>query len=182
MRIVASLLAIAGLAFHAAAQTPPPAKAPDVSEVVVPGGPAPKVVKTFPAEGATVSAGELALEVTFDHPMSAARWGYGEGAGGAFPTCLAHPRLLADTKSFVLLCQVKANTAYAIDLGATPGFTGDAGRKATPLVLKFSTNEQVVDNLHDALDEAGLTDADEPIMTGEDDGKTPPRSPATPGG
>ncbi len=44
------------------------------------------------------------------------------------------------------------------------------------MVLKFSTGEEIVDNLHDALDEAGLTDADEPIMTWNDDGRTPPQS------
>jgi hypothetical protein len=90
--------------------------------------------------------------------------------------CLARPRLLADKKTFVLLCQVKAGGAYAVELGGAPGFAAEGGRQMAPLVLKFSTGDEIVDNLHDALDAAGLTDADEPIMTWNDDGKTPPKS------
>jgi hypothetical protein len=63
-----------------------------------------------------------------------------------------------------------------MDVGAAPGFSGEAGRAAEPTVLKFATSDQVVDDLHDALDAAGLTDADDPIMTWNDDGKSPPRS------
>lgn len=174
------------LAGAARAQSPvpaaPPAQPPGkvVSEVVVPGGPQPKLVASFPAEGATVSAGELALKVTFDQKMTPAKWTYAAAPGGSFPLCLSRPRLLADGKTFVVLCQVKQNTAYAISLGPTPGFEDAAGRDASPTVLKFSTNDQIVDNLHDALDEAGLSDADEPIMSWNDDGKTPPTS-APPG-
>jgi hypothetical protein len=166
----------------ALAQSPPPA-APSaspsgkvLSELVVPGGPQPKVTASFPAEGATVSSGELALKVTFDLPMTTAKWAYAPAPGGAFPACLDQPRLLADGKTFVLLCQVKQNTAYAIALGPAPGFEDKAGRDMAPTVLKFSTNDQVVDDLHDALDEAGLKDSDDPIMTWNDDGKTPPTS------
>jgi hypothetical protein len=177
------LAAIAGLA--AAAQAQPaarqPSPAPTVSEVVVAGGAQPKLTATFPAQGATVSAGELAVKLVFDRPMSAARWSYGKTDGAAFPVCLSHPRLLADQKTFVLLCQVKTGTAYAIDLGDPPGFQGEGGRDAAPTVLKFSTSGEIVDDLHDALDEAGLTDDDEPIMTWNDDGKTPPKSSATGG-
>ncbi|HSZ50156.1 MAG TPA: Ig-like domain-containing protein [Caulobacteraceae bacterium] len=166
----------------ALAQSPPPAApgaAPPgkvVSEVVVPGGPQPKVASSFPAEGATVSAGELALKVIFDQPMTASKWAYAPSAAGSFPVCLDRPRLLADGKTFLLLCQVKPNTAYAIALGPAPGFEGAAGRDLAPTVLKFSTNDQIVDDLHDALDEAGLKDSDDPIMTWNDDGKTPPTS------
>jgi hypothetical protein len=177
------LVAIAGLA--AAAQTQPaspaPAPAPTVSEVVVAAGPQPKLTVTFPAQGATVSAGELAVKLVFDRPMAAARWSYGKAQDSAFPDCLSHPRLLDDRKTFVLLCQVKPTTTYAIALGDAPGFQGEAGRDAAPTVLKFATSGEIVDDLHDALDEAGLTDDDEPIMTWNDDGESPPRSSA-PGG
>jgi hypothetical protein len=177
---VAAMPWLWAIAMLAAAQAAtPPGKV--VSEVVVPGGPPPKVTASFPAQDGTVSAGELAIKVTFDQPMSAAKWTYAAAAGSASPLCLSQPRLLADGKTFVLLCQVKPNTAYAVALGPTPGFEGKAGRDATPTVLKFSTSDQIVDDLHDALDEAGLTDADEPIMTWNDDGKTPPTSAAPPG-
>jgi hypothetical protein len=198
--VTALLAAGAALAQSPPAQSPPaqspPAERPHVesppapgalppgkvvSELVVPGGPQPKVTASFPAEGATVSAGELALKISFDQPMSAAKWAYAAAPGGVLPICLNRPRLLGDGKTFVLLCQVKQNAAYAIALGSPPGFEDKAGRGAVPLVLKFSTNDQIVADLHDALDEAGLTDADDPVMTWNDDGKTPPISAPPPG-
>ncbi|MBV8684416.1 MAG: hypothetical protein JO111_16185 [Caulobacteraceae bacterium] len=173
--LLAAGAALAQSPAPAAPAAPPPGKV--VSEVVVPGGPQPKLVASFPAEGATVSAGELALKVTFDQKMTPAKWAFAAVPGGSFPVCLRQPRLLADEKTFVLLCQVKQNTAYAVALGPPPGFEGAAGRDASPIVLKFSTNDQIVDDLHEALDEAGLSNADDPIMTWNDDGKTPPTSP-----
>jgi hypothetical protein len=160
------------LAAQAAGQAP----SSNVSEVVVPGGPAPRITATYPAQGAAVSGGELALKVTFDQAMDAGRWAFAAADGGAFPVCLGRPRLLADRHTFVLLCQVKPNGAYAVTISPPQGFQGEAGRAAETTVLKFSTSGEIVDDLHDALDAAGLTDADEPIMTWNDDGKTPPRS------
>jgi len=173
------LMLSAGAAVAQPAPAAPPATAllaPKVGELVVPGGPQPKVAVTFPAQGATVAGGELALKVQFDQPMIASRWSFEPIDGAAFPVCLSTPRLLADKKTFVLLCQVRPNTAYAVQLGAPPGFAADAGRDMAPMVLKFSAGEDIVDDLHDALDEAGLEDADDPVMTWNDDGKTPPRS------
>jgi hypothetical protein len=176
------LVAISALMAGGAAAQPiaaPPA--PKVSELVVPGGPQPKVTATWPAQGASVSAGDVAIKVVFDRPMAAARWSFAPVEGAAFPVCLARPRLLSDKKTFVLLCQVKPRASYAVSLGGPPGFLAEAGRETAPLVLKFETGDEIVDNLHDALDQAGLTDADEPIMTWNDDGKTPPTSPPPPG-
>jgi hypothetical protein len=176
MVVIAVLIAGAAAAQPAPGGPQPGADAPKVSEFVVPGGPQPKVSATFPAEGSTVSAGELAIKVTFDQAMIATRWSFAPVDGAAVPDCLSKPRLLADDKTFVLLCQVKAGAAYAVALGRPPGFGAVGGRDMAPMVLKFSTGEEIVDNLHDALDEAGLTDADEPIMTWTDDGRTPPQS------
>jgi hypothetical protein len=165
----------------AAARAPAGGATPKVSEFVVPGGPQPKVAATFPADGATIAAGDLVIKVQFDQPMIAGRWSFGPAPGGAFPVCLSTPRLLADKRTFVLLCQVKAGAAYAVTLGGPPGFGAQGGRDMAPQVLKFSAGQDIVDDLHDALDEAGLADADEPIMTWTDDGATPPRSqPKTP--
>jgi hypothetical protein len=178
--LIAVLLAGPAAAQPATAPQPP-SSPPKVSEVVVPGGPQPRIVATFPAEGSSVSAGELAMKLVFDAPMTAARWSFGPAQGAAFPACLSQPRLLADKHTFVILCQVKASTAYAVELGGPPGFASDGGRDMAPTALKFRTGEEIVDDLHGALDEAGLTDADEPIMTWNDDGRTPPKSVA-PGG
>lgn len=153
---------LAFLAAQALATATAPAS---VSEVVVPGGPAPRITATFPAEGATVAGGELAFKVSFDQVMDGTRWAYAPASDAAFPKCLGQPRLLADRRTFVLLCAVKTNTAYAVSLSAPQGFAGAAGRVAAPLVLKFSTSAEIVDDLNGALDEAGLAGSDEPIMT-----------------
>ena len=63
----------------------------------------PGVVATFPAAGSTVDPGVMVLKVTFDQHMDPDAWRYAKGAG-EYPDCLAKPRLLADEKTFVLLC------------------------------------------------------------------------------
>ena len=165
--VAAMLLLIAG---HPSRAAPQPAPPPTVSEIVVPGGPPPRLVASFPANGAQVGAGVLVIKLTFDQPMTADGWSYGRAEGGDFPTCLARPRLLADKRTFALLCSVAAHTTYALSVNAAPAFTGDNGRLAKPDTLSFSTTDTQVVGLHDALEQAGLTEADEPIMTWKDAG------------
>jgi hypothetical protein len=166
--------ALSLLAIGAAQAAAPPAA---VSEVVVPGGPPPKVVASFPASGAQVGAGVLVIRLVFDQPMSADGWSYGRAEGGEFPSCLARPRLLADKRTFALLCSVAPHKTYAIAINPAPAFAAANGRIARPETLSFSTTDTQVLGLHDALEQAGLTDADEPIMTWKDDGAGVSRSP-----
>ncbi len=170
-------MSIAAWLAVAAVQAGAASSAPRVSELVVPGGPPPKVVASFPAEGAVVPGGVLIIKLVFDQPMTADGWSYGHAGGGDFPSCLAQPRLLADRKTFVLLCTVGEGKAYAIAVNAQPAFVGAAGRRATPTVLRFATGQAVVYAMEDALAQAGLTDADEPIMRWHDDGSGVSRSP-----
>jgi hypothetical protein len=169
---MAILLSSATETGRAAAAPPSP-----VSEFVVPGGPPPKVVSSFPAEGAQVSAGVLVIKLVFDQPMAADGWSYGRSERGDFPTCLAKPRLLADKHTFALLCSVAAHKTYAISINAAPAFTGANGRLAKPDGLSFATTDTQVMGMHDALEQAGLTEADEPIMTWRDPGIGVSRSP-----
>ena len=162
---------------RAAAAAAPPSP---VSELVVPGGPPPKLVASFPAQGAQVGAGVLVIKLVFDQPMAADGWSYGRSEGGEFPTCLAKPRLLADQRTFALLCSVAAHKTYAIAVNPAPAFVGANGRLAKPDTLSFSTADTQVLGLHDALEHAGLTDADEPVMTWKDDGAGVSRSPPAP--
>jgi len=164
----------AGAALAGAAPSPPPS----VSELVVPGGPPPKLVASFPVQGAQVAAGVLVIKLVFDQPMTADGWSYGRAEGGAFPACLAKPRLLADQRTFALLCSVAAHGTYSIAVNPAPAFAGANGRLAKPDTLSFSTTDTQVLDLHDALEHAGLTDADEPIMTWKDAGVGVSRSPA----
>jgi hypothetical protein len=173
----AALLATGG---GSATAADPPAPSAHVSELVVVGGPPPKVVASFPAEGADVAAGVLAIKLVFDQAMTAEGWSYGRAENDEFPSCLAKPRLLADKRTFVLLCTVAAHKSYAIQINAAPAFLGSNGRLATPSILRFSTNDTIVSAMHDALVQADLTDADEPIMTWRDEGAGVSRSPPPP--
>jgi hypothetical protein len=71
---------------------------------------------------------------------------------------------LADGRSFVLMCDVAPRKDYAMVINVPPTFTSDKGREARSTLLRFSTGDDGVFNPHDALAQAGLTDADEPIM------------------
>jgi len=156
------------------------APATPVSEVRVPGGPPPRIEASFPVQGAQTPAGVLVIKLVFDQPMAADSWSYGPTPEGDFPTCLAKPRLLADKRTFALLCSVAAHKTYAIAINPAPAFVGANGRLAKPDTLTFSTTDTQVVALHEALDQAGLIDADEPIMTWKDDGAGVSRSPPTP--
>ena len=141
-----------------------------VKAVVVVSGPGPKVVGSFPAEGGQVSAGVLVLKVVFDQQMASDAWSYGAAEGRALPTCLDRPRLLGDKRTTVLLCSVIAHTDYAIQVNPTPQFASVDGRAAKSVVLHFATGDVAVRSLHDALSQADLTDADDPIMRWKDSG------------
>jgi hypothetical protein len=148
----------------------PASQGTPVTEVVVPGGPPPKVSASYPADGAAVPAGTLVLKIVFDRAMTADGWSYGRTDGGAFPKCLQRPRLLGDKRTFVLLCTVAAHQTYALEINAPRDFIGEDGRKAKPTLLHFSTTEVGPRDIHDALVLAGLTDVDDPVMTWHDNG------------
>ena len=154
-----------------------PAPATKVDEVVVPAGPGPKVASSYPADGAAVGAGVLVVKITFDQPMKAGAWSYGRAEGAAFPSCLADPRLLADQRTFVLLCTVAQHGAFAMEINSAPAFASEQERAARRTLLRFSTTDQVTRDMHEALANAGLTDADEPVMTWRDNGAGVSQSP-----
>jgi hypothetical protein len=159
-----SLLTATLLALAAVTASPPPSKPQDV--LVVARRPVdPKVISTFPADGAAVAGGQVILKITFDQPMIPEAWSYGPAGGGGFPDCLARPRLLNDRRTFVLLCSASLNSAFAVEINAAPDFVTVAHRTLPPFTLHFKTTSDASDDLHDALLAAGLTDADDPIMT-----------------
>ena len=170
----------AGGAGSALAQTQ--IQGPDeVRPLIVPGGPSPRVTASYPADGASAPAGVIVLKITFDQPMTADAWAYGKTDAGAFPQCLAHPRLLNDNRSFALLCTVAPGQAYAISINPDPRFANTTGRSARPYVLHFTTTQPETRDMPAALAQAGLTPADEPVMEWNDTGKgvsqTPPPPP-----
>ncbi|HUO12624.1 MAG TPA: hypothetical protein VMU37_07700 [Caulobacteraceae bacterium] len=160
------LAAACFVASAASAQPPHPVEGLDVVA-----GPGPVVRSTYPAAGSSVPGGELILKVTFDQAMTPDAWAYGPSPDGDFPKCLANPRLLADQRTYVLLCNVAPGRPYAVEINPAPRFASAAGRSAQPFTLKFSTTDDETFVLHDALAQAGLDDTDSPIMTWRDDGK-----------
>ena len=165
--LVALLLALA-----APPVPPDQTPAPRVPEVTVIGSrEAPKVVRTYPATGATPDFGVLVLTVAFDQTMrpdSGPRV-----AGDGAPDCRPNWRLLPDSKTFVALCALKAGEAAHLTLA---GFRNAADKPAAPVELAFTADADKIDpSLEEALKSAGLKPEDGPVM---DWAPPPPGGPA----
>jgi len=161
-------LVVATLASSAARAETPPASATVVRPVTIAGGPGPRIVQSFPAEGDTVPAGVIVLKIVFSQAMAPDGWSYGRADAGAFPDCLGAPRMLADQRTFVLLCTVAGHQSYALQINGSPQFASENGRAATPAVLHFTTGDVGIVDMEAALSQASLTPDDEPIMTWSD--------------
>jgi hypothetical protein len=158
------------------ARTQPPAT--EVSPVIVPGGPAPKLTASWPKEGEAVSAGVLVLKLTFDRPLAPRlRLKSLTAGGGQAPVCLDQPRRLGDGRTLVILCTAPKATAFSLDLGPGSGLLGADGRGVQGGVLHFRTTSDLVDNLGDALSAAGLSADADPVMGERQIGPTPPPAP-----
>lgn len=163
----------------APARAPP---APAASDVVVLAPDYPKVVSSYPAEGAAVASGTVVVKLVFDQNMTPGAWSYGPIDQTAFPNCLARPRLLADKRTAVLLCQLPAGKTWGLQVNGAPGFVSDIGQAAAPFVLHFTTSADHIVDLDEALTQAGLKPWDNPIMdwtgqTGVASQAPPPRAP-----
>jgi len=166
IRLILAVSTLLLAASQAAAADAPAAPAPPthLSGVVISGGPPPKVYLSYPAEGATIPSGVLVLKVIFDQAMTADGWSYAKAADGDFPSCLGRPRMLADQRSFVLLCTIEPHRSYALQINAVNDFKNADGRSAAPLLLHFSTGDPGVFYMQDALANAGVASTDAPIM------------------
>jgi hypothetical protein len=171
--------------------SPPPHPADDkppvatVSPLVVPGGAAPKLVASFPKTGATVSAGLVVVSLKFDEDMaetgSALAPALAPTPDDLAPPCLSKPRRLADARTYVFLCGAAPGKTYVLNLPAgTSGLVGASGRTVAPALITFSTSAAIIDNLADALEEAGLTVDDDPIMTSQEVNSPPDQAPRPP--
>lgn len=134
--------------------------------VAAPAKTAPMVVSTYPAAGKTVTPGALIVTVTFDQVMNPDGWDYAKGAD-LYPQCLARPRLLADEKTFVLLCTTPPKARFSIALNASTagGFENLAGQRAMPAQVDFSTDDgKSMATITDAMKAAGLKPDQGPVM------------------
>jgi hypothetical protein len=106
------------------------------------------------------------LKVTFSQRMNPDAWRFDRGPDN-YPQCLARPRLLADEKTFVLLCTVGGGGKFSIALNGAGdgGFVNQAGQRATPFELQFSTSTGAsVGTIQDAMKAASLKPEDDPVM------------------
>jgi len=114
----------------------------------------PKVVSTYPAEGASIAPGILIIRITYDTRMQGQSWSYVTSRDGEYPECAASPRLLDDHKSFALICRTlpKKNYALWFNHGDYQNFTSVGRRPAAAYELKFTTSDaDPVWTLQDAI-------------------------------
>lgn len=163
----------------------PPGEAPTpVSPVtVMPPTERPKLVSTWPENGQTVAPGVLVLKVVFDQQMTPRDFAYGLGGAGDTAgdklNCLKTPRLLNDSKTFVLLCTTLPGKTYAValnpDAPGGPAFSNLAENRAAPSALTFTTGTGYpVTNLRDAMKAAGLSGLDMPVEEAPEVPRTAP--------
>ncbi len=156
------------LSWAQSAQAPPMGYGPDILVRARPKT-TPVVVSAYPAQGAQVAAGTLILTVRFNQEMTPQGWSYAKAAGVDFPACLPKPRLLADKRTFVLLCSTVTGRSYGVGLNAAPadGFADPFRRFAPRYDLRFTTSptSEPVRPVDEALKAAGLQPSDSPIMT-----------------
>jgi len=127
----------------------------------------PKVTATYPAAGQALQAGVTILTVTFDQKMRPQGFDFSAGAGGEMPHCLKTPRLLADEKTFALLCTTDPHKTYALAFNAKPagGFVNVADHRADPATLSFTTTDgDGPRSIGDALKAQNLPNIDMPIQ------------------
>jgi len=127
----------------------------------------PKVTATYPAAGQALQAGVTILTVTFDQKMQPQGFDFSAGAGGEMPHCLKTPRLLADEKTFALLCTTDPHKTYALAFNAKPagGFVNVADHRADPATLSFTTTDgDGPRSIGDALKAQNLPNIDMPIQ------------------
>jgi hypothetical protein len=122
----------------------------------------PRVVSTFPARGAVVRPGIVAVRVTFDQPMACS--GLFTAASPLPNPCPGPPRdmlLSFDRRTVRTLCVVEPDAQYGFWVSQDPtanSFMGMAGLPSTGYRLSFTTSaEAPITTVCDALVEDELT-------------------------
>jgi hypothetical protein len=158
-----AVLAAGGTAVAQTASTPVPLSGVTVA---APAKTPPMVVSTFPEAGKSVAPGALILKVTFDQKMTPDGWDYSQGTD-RYPRCLERPRLLADEKTFILLCTAGPSTHFSVRFNATSagGFQNLAGQRATAAGIDFTTSgDEALSTIDDAMKAASLKKDEGPVM------------------
>lgn len=103
---------------------------------------APKVISTFPTQGATVAPGRINLSVTFDRPMRPQSYSFVQKSAETYPDCGANqPVQSADGRTFKLTCKLEPGRRYEVWFNNPPymNFVDPNGAPAVPFGLSFQT-------------------------------------------
>jgi len=166
--LVAICAALGAASAQAQAQRPPVEAPNAVSPVLIlPPTPQPRLVATYPAQDQAVAPGVLILKATFDQQMTPGAWNYAPVADAEPMDCVKTPRLLADQKTFVLLCRVLAGRTYGVTFNAQRpgGFAnlGDNPAQTASLTFKVESGTPVT-TVRRAMEAAGLQSDQMPVQ------------------
>jgi hypothetical protein len=130
-----------------------------------PGIPPPRLVATFPANGAVVRPGLLVLRLSFDLPMACA--GLIDRHAATLNPCpapLREPVISLDRRTFLTVCRVAKGGHYGLWLRS---FTSLAGHRSAPQELVFETSsEPEVATVQDAIvEDSWLKQVAQPAAT-----------------
>jgi RNA polymerase sigma-70 factor (ECF subfamily) len=104
----------------------------------------PRVVETFPANGATdVDPATAEIRVTFDKEMSDGSWSWVKSSPEAFPESTGDVHYLADGKTCVMPVKLEPGTKYVVWFNTAnyQNFKDREGRPAVPHLLTFTTHK-----------------------------------------
>jgi hypothetical protein len=104
----------------------------------------PRVVETFPANGATdVDPATDEIRVTFDKEMSDGSWSWVKSSPEAFPESTGDVHYLADGTTCVMPVKLKPGTKYVVWFNTAnyQNFKDREGRPAVPHLLTFTTRQ-----------------------------------------
>jgi len=182
MRAAVFSFALVLMCGAANAPAPRPPSDNEVSAVtVMPPTAPPKVAATFPAVGGTAAPGVTVISITFDQAMLKTGFDFSPAPQGDLPECLKTPRLLADGRTFALLCRTLPGKSYALMLNAKAagGFVNPARQRAERFSLTFTTGtDGFVVDLDGALKAAKLGPIDVPVEEQPDTARKDTTTPA----
>ena len=132
MRLAGAIAAVLTLALAGAAQARSNGPAPTT----------PKVVATYPADGAHVPPSIAELRVSYDHRMMAS-WSFATRGEKAFPEVLGAPSLSPDHITITLPIRLQPNHTYVVWLNTEryKNFKSEDGEAAEPYRLTFHTTD-----------------------------------------
>ena len=119
--------------------------------------PEPKLVSSFPADGASVKPGIIVFRLTFDLPMACpGLLDQVPKYANPCPAPLVDPVISKDRRTFLTVCVLRPGVLYGVWLnnGGPPRWKSLAGHAVGPHMISFrTTSGDKVENVHDAIEQ-----------------------------